>query len=75
MQELWQAFGHTITNILPKSPFAGFIRALPEWPALGWLNWLLPVEDILKVFGAWLAALAAFYLVQIVLRWVKVIQG
>ena len=48
MQELWQAFGHTITNILPKSPFAGFIRALPEWPALGWLNWLLPVEDILK---------------------------
>lgn len=75
MQELWDSFGHVITNILPKSPFVDIITESQEFPALGWLNWLLPIGDIIRVFGAWLGALALFYLVQIVLRWVKVIQG
>lgn len=75
MQELWNAFGHSLTNILPKSPFASFIDSAQEWPGLAWLNWVCPVGELIQIFGAWLACVAAFFLVQIVLRWVKVIQG
>lgn len=75
MEDLWNAFAHTLTSILPKSPFAEFIANAQSMPGLGWLNWLLPVGDMLKVFGAWLGAVALFYMVQVVLRWLKVIQG
>lgn len=75
MQELWDAFGHVITNILPLSPFRGFIQSIGELPFLGWLNWFIPVQDLVTIFAAWLGAVAVFYLYQIVLRWVKVIQG
>lgn len=75
MQELWQSFGHTITNILPTSPFAPYIEQFSQMPALAWLNWFVPVREICVVFGAWLGCVTAFYLAQVVLRWVKVIQG
>lgn len=75
MQELWQAFGDKIQSILPASPFAPWIEQMETWPALAWLNWLIPVGDMVKVFGAWLGCVAIFYLAQVVLRWVKVIQG
>ena len=74
MQELWQAFGDKIVNVLPRSPFLQFIENV-EMPYLPYLNWLIPVREMVQVFGAWLGAIAVFYLVQIVLRWVKVIQG
>lgn len=75
MQELWQAFGDKIQNLLPLSPFAPWIDKLEAWPALEWLNWLIPVGEMVEVFGLWLKCVAVFYLAQIVLRWVKVIQG
>lgn len=74
MQELWQAFGDKIINVLPRSPFVQFLENI-DMPFLPFLNWVLPVGDMVKVFGAWLGAISVFYLVQIVLRWVKVIQG
>lgn len=75
MSELWEAFGDVITNILPRSPFRGFIDSIGQLPFLGWLNWFIPVQDLITIFAAWLGAVAVFYLYQIVLRWVKVIQG
>ena len=75
MGELWQAFGNTITNILPKSPFAPWISQAQQLPYMSYLNWFIPFGEIIQVFGAWLGCVAIFYLAQIVLRWVKVIQG
>lgn len=75
MQELWESFGHTITNILPRSPFAEFINNAQQMPYMSWVNWVIPFGDMLKVFGAWLGAVAIFYGIQIVLRWLKVVQG
>ena len=75
MSELWNSFGDVITNILPMSPFRGFIQSIGQLPYLGWLNWFIPIQDLITIFGAWLGAVAIFYLYQIVLRWVKVIQG
>lgn len=75
MAELWQSFGDSLLNILPRSPFRDFIASFETFPGLSWLNWLIPVGTLLEIFGAWLGAVAVFYLAQIVLRWLKVIQG
>lgn len=75
MDELFQSFGHVLQNILPLSPFRNVILQAQDIPCIGWINWLVPVGSLLEIFGAWLIAYAGFILYQIVLRWLKVIQG
>lgn len=73
MENLWQAFGDKVQNILPLSPFRSVIQSIEQFPYLGWLNWLFPVHEVLVVTAAWLSCIAIFYLAQVVLRWIKVI--
>lgn len=39
-----------------------------------WLNWFIPVGGILGMLTGWLAALALYYGISIILRWIKAIQ-
>lgn len=64
-----------LVNILPKSPFQGFIEQLRgNLPFLGYLNFFVPVQSILVVGGAWLGAIAIYYIYSAILRWVKAID-
>lgn len=74
LNELFESFGATIANNLPKSPFSGVIEYLDNLPALGFLNWFIPVGWIVNTMSAWLVAIAAYYALQIILRWVKVVD-
>lgn len=47
---------HTLTGILPVSPFQGISFSDAVGTALGWLNWLVPVGDMLGIFSLWLTA-------------------
>lgn len=73
MKELFEALGEALIKALPLSPFAEFYGTWvpPEW--LGWLNWFLPVEGILKVMAAWLVAIGVYYAYSVVARWVGLI--
>lgn len=62
-----------LSTVLPLSPFQDFIDQFRELPFLAYLNWFVPVRGILTVLTAWLAAIAAFYLYSILLRWLKVL--
>ena len=62
-----------LVDVLPRSPFAGFIDQIGELPGLAWLNWFFPVSECLSVMVAWLAAIAVYYAISVILRWVKVI--
>lgn len=75
MGELFQQFGNVIQNILPGDPFIGYIQKLQSLPYLGWLNWFIPVRELLTIFGIWLGAYIAFLAYQLIYRWLKVIQG
>ena len=43
-----------------------------EW--LQFLNWFVPVGTFVGIFEAWLSGIAIYYIYQIVLRWIKVIE-
>ena len=74
IKELFESFYSLIISVLPLSPFAQFYSqwTAPEW--VGWLNWFLPVEAILKVMAAWLGAIALHYVYSVVARWIGLIS-
>lgn len=64
-----------LINILPKSPFKGFIDQLNgSIPYIGFINWIVPVKQILIVGGVWLSAIAIYYIYSAILRWIKAID-
>lgn len=72
---VWDSFSAFLKTVLPLSPFQQFIERFSGLPYLGWLNWFVPVREILTVMKAYLVAVGLFYLYSVVMRWIKVIDG
>lgn len=58
--------------LLPSSPFK--ILDGIDIPYLDTLNWVIPVDFMIIVLGYWVGAIALYYVVQVILRWIKVIE-
>lgn len=74
MGGLLDRFLDWVLGALPTSPFQAFINACGDLPYLGWLNWFVPVGQMVAVGEAWLVAVGLFYLYSIVLRWIRAIS-
>lgn len=75
MQSIFNSLGNQFQKYLPLSPFREAIQEFDVFGLnVGWLNWVIPVQDIVKVTLVWLGAIATFYVFQIILRWLKVIE-
>lgn len=62
-----------LLSVLPQSPFRTFINNFQAPTYIKWLNWFIPVSDILNILALWLTAITLFYLYSIIMRWIKVI--
>lgn len=61
-----------LAGFLPDSPLAGVVDTLDGADVgLGWLNWFVPVGDMLALLGLWLAALLVWVAVTSGLRTVR----
>jgi len=63
-------------SILPNSPFT-FLSSYSSSPVgqwLGWVNWFIPVNTFLVIAEAWLICIGTYYIMALVLRWVKAIE-
>lgn len=66
---------NTIFGLLPNTPFnVDNINTLAISEYLGYLNWILPLDNILIITISWLAAISVYYVYQIVMRWIKAIE-
>lgn len=72
-QQLMSNFGQALQSVLPLSPFTGFIQDLELSDGLAWLNWFIPVGQMVEIFGLWLVAYGVYLLYRIVLRWIKAV--
>lgn len=74
LNSLISYFGGWLVTVLPVSPFEDFFQSweAPQW--LSWLNWFFPVGACIALLRVWIIAIVAYYLLQIILRWVKAIQ-
>lgn len=66
--------GSAILSLLPPSPFADIDFGTIDALGLRWLNWFVPVGTLLQILAAWLAAAAVYIVVQMVLRFFRVIN-
>lgn len=64
--------GNAVMLLLPTSPFTQFMNV--DIPYIDTLNWILPIGTFISILTAWLTCIALYYLVQVVLRWVKIIE-
>lgn len=70
---IFEKLGIALKTVLPLSPFREFLDDFADIPYLGYLNWFVPIREILVVMVVWLGAVALFQLYSIVMRWLKVI--
>lgn len=72
--ETLSGLGDKIIEFLPKSPFY-YIEAYPEVKqVLRYLNWFIPIDTMLALTESWLTAIAIYYVIQAILRFVKIIE-
>lgn len=73
LKQLLLSLANAALSILPDSPFQKFLKAIGEIPGLGYLNYFVPVSEMVVILEAWVAAIAIFYIYQLILRWIKLI--
>lgn len=74
ISESFQTIGDKIVSFLPSSPIV-YLESIPEVEKyLSMVNWFIPIYSMISLTEAWLLAVVLYYIVQIVLRWIKVIE-
>lgn len=72
---LMDKFGNWLLNVLPRSPFRGFISNFHGMfdDGLCYLNWFISFRDLKVIFLVWLGVVSVYYVYSIVMRWVKML--
>jgi hypothetical protein len=66
-------FGNVVGDLF-LSPFDGVVNAISDSQVLGMLNWVLPIAEMVALLQLWVMAIAAWYAVKPILRWIKTIS-
>lgn len=63
-----------ILNLLPKSPIV-FLTSNPTITKyMSYVNWFIPIYLWISILESWLTAVVTYYIVQVILRWAKVVE-
>lgn len=79
--DFFEKVGLTITEVfnklldaLPKSPIT-YLEANPEVKKfLSYANYFIPISTMIALAELWLFAILLFYVYQLILRWIKMIE-
>lgn len=63
-----------VLSLLPASPFVGYTNLINSVPFLGYLNWFIPIGEILVILEGWLAVVTVYYSMLYILNYVGVLK-
>ena len=63
-----------VVSLLPSSPFTNFNSLITNIPYLGYLNWFLPISEILVVLESWLVVVSIYYSILFVINYVGIVK-
>lgn len=66
--------GQTIIDTLPASPIVWLESNSQIQQYLKWVNWFIPIYQMIPILEIWLVCVSIYILFQIVLRWAKVVE-
>ena len=64
-----------VLSLLPSSPFVGFNSIISGLPFLSYLNWFLPIPEMLVIFESWLVVVAIYYSILFILNYVGILKS
>lgn len=64
-----------VLALLPSSPFVGFSALVQDIPFLSWLNWFLPISEMLVIFESLLVVIVVYYGILYLLNYVGVLKS
>jgi hypothetical protein len=68
---------NAIVFFLPDSPFREPIENIQNSlgsELLGYINYFLPVAEMITIIAAWLVCIGLYYLASIIMRWAKAVS-
>lgn len=76
LTEAMVSFALNVIRLFPESPFT-ILEGMSNSEFYVWLqyvNWFVPIGTFVSILETWLVCVAVYYVYQIALRWVKVIE-
>lgn len=64
-----------VLALLPVSPFQAFVQYFGQIPFIGFINFFLPVGEMLAVLEVWLIAVAVIYSILYILNHVGALKS
>lgn len=64
-----------VISLMPASPFERYIQLFSDIPYLQYLNWFIPIGEIVAVFEVWLACVVVYYGYMVVMRYVNGVKS
>lgn len=64
-----------VLALLPASPFSGFAYLVEQLPYLSFVNWFVPISEMLAVLEAWLAVVLVYYGMLYILNYTGLVKS
>lgn len=64
-----------VLALLPQSPFVGFSYLVSEIPFLSFVNWILPIQEMLVILEAWLVVVLVYYGILYILNYTGLVKS
>ena len=64
-----------VLALLPMSPFVGFEYLLDEIPYLNFVNWFLPISEMLVFLESWLVVVTVYYGILYLLNYAGLVKS
>lgn len=64
-----------VLALLPASPFTGFSYLVEQLPYLSFVNWFVPISEMLAVLEAWLAVVIIYYGMLYILNYTGLVKS
>ena len=64
-----------VISLIPGSPFSGMVSLVQQIPYLSYLNWFVPIPEIIVIIESWLAVVSVYYTILFALNYVGLLKS
>lgn len=64
-----------VISLIPGSPFSGMTSLVQQIPYLSYLNWFVPIPEIIVIMESWLAVVSVYYTILFALNYVGILKS
>lgn len=64
-----------VLSLLPASPFVGFQYLTENIPFLSFVNWIVPISEILVITETWLVVVAVYYGILYLVNYAGIVKS